>query len=99
MEEVRISADAETQLGLIRGWWIANRLAAPDLFDREFDTAVARIASAPAAFPIYRRESGADVRRVLLRRTRYAVYYAIEPDGVLIVAVGHTARGSGPPLP
>lgn len=69
----------------------------PELFDREFDAAV--IGEAPASLPLYRREGDADVRRILLRKARYAVYFCVEPDHVLIVAVWHTARGSGPPLP
>ena len=45
------------------------------------------------------QEAGADVRRVFLPKTRYAVYYAEDPTEILIVAVWHTARGSLPPLP
>jgi hypothetical protein len=71
-ERVRISADAEAQLTAIRTWWIENRPLAHDLLD-EFDAAVAAIASGPRGFPIYRRESGADVRRAFLPKTRYAV--------------------------
>lgn len=96
---VLIAPDAEAQLTVIRAWWTANRPLAPELFDREFDAAVMAIGEAPYSLPIYRREDGADVRRILLRKTRYAVYFCVEPDHVLIVAVWHTARGSGPPLP
>jgi plasmid stabilization system protein ParE len=96
---VLIAADAETQLDVIRTWWLANRPAAPDLFDREFDAAVAALRKAATTFPVYRQEGDAEVRRILLPRCRYAVYFVIETDAVLIVAVWHTARGSGPPLP
>ena len=95
---MRISADAEAQLATIRTWWTANRPGALDLFDRELDAAVSTIAGAPQAFPVYRREGDANVRRIFLPKTRYAVYYADESETVLIVAVWHTARGSGPPL-
>lgn len=96
---ILIAPDAEAQLASIRAWWIANRPMAPDLFDRELDAAVAILGEAPASLPLYHRDSGVDVRRVLLRGSRYALYFCIEPDHVLIVAVWHTARGSGPPLP
>lgn len=97
---VRISTDAETQLDAIRSWWLANRPAAPDLFDRELDAAISALRSAAHAFPVYRSESDAEIRRALLPRSRYAIYFAIEPeDVVLVVAIWHTARGSSPPLP
>jgi plasmid stabilization system protein ParE len=54
--------------------------------------------SAAGSFPVYRNEGNAEVRRILLPRSRYAVYFTMGPDSVLIVAVWHTARGSGPPL-
>jgi plasmid stabilization system protein ParE len=96
---VRVSADAEAQLRAIRTWWVANRPATFDLFDREVDAAIAAIGSSPATFPIYHHEAGADVRRIILPKTRYAMYFAEEAGVVLIVAVWHGARGRGPPLP
>lgn len=97
--QVRISADAEIRLNAIRAWWVPNRPAAPGLFDREFDAAIEAIAEAPTTFPIYRQEMATEVRRVLLCKTRYAVYYATESATTLIVAVWHTRRGQLPPLP
>ncbi len=100
LRRVLISADAEAQLVAIRSWWLANRPAAPELLDRELDAGVAALRSAAHAFPVYRTEGDAEIRRLLLPRSRYAVYFSIEPgDVVLVVAVWHTARGSGPPLP
>jgi len=96
---VLISADAEAQLIAIRSWWLSNRPAAPGIFDRELDAAIVVIGKAPGAFPVYRREGDDDVRRALLPKSRYAVYFSVEADHVLGVALWHTARGSGPPLP
>jgi len=79
---VLISADAEAQLIAIRSWWLSNRPAAPDLFDRELDAAVGVIGKAPSAFPVYRREGDDAVRRSLLPKSRYAVYFSVEPDHV-----------------
>jgi plasmid stabilization system protein ParE len=98
---VLISADAEAQLATIRAWWLSNRPSAPELFDRELDVAIATLRHAAHSFPAYRAEADSEIRRVLLPRSRYALYYSIAPDDdvVLIVAVWHTARGSGPSLP
>lgn len=95
---VLISADAEEQLAEIRLWWRANRTAAPNLFNREIDAAVEALRHAPSAFPVYRIEGDAEIRRILLPRSRFALYFSIEPEAALIVAAWHTARGSRPPL-
>ena len=96
---VLISKDAAAQLEAIRSWWIANRPAAPDLFDRELDAAVAALGKAAQAFALYHFDADVEIRRLLLPRTRYAVYFSIEVDVVLVVAVWHGSRGIGPPLP
>jgi plasmid stabilization system protein ParE len=38
------------------------------------------------------------VRRVLLRRTRYHLYYRIVGDDIEILAFWHAGRGTPPPL-
>jgi toxin ParE1/3/4 len=56
-------------------------------FVRMIDAALASIARNPDLFPpIYR-----GLRRVLIRRFPYAVFYRIDPDAVRVVAVLHTA--------
>lgn len=47
---------------------------------------------------MYAIVDGEEVRRVLMNKSRYAVYFYIRADEIEIVAVWHTARGSGPPL-
>jgi plasmid stabilization system protein ParE len=96
---VLISSDAEAQLDAIRVWWRSHRTTAPDLLDREFDAVVLILQAAAFAFPIYRIEDDIEIRRILLPRSGYAVYFTIDRDDVLVVAVWHTARGTEPPLP
>ncbi len=79
-------------------WWRVNRPAAPDLFNRELEDAVARVASAPT---LGRPADPEDpdfpaVRRVLMRRTRYHVYFVVDGDILEVVAVWHAARERGP---
>jgi plasmid stabilization system protein ParE len=45
-----------------------------------------------------RHEPRAGVRRLLLRRTRYHIYFVEEPHRVLVVAVWGANRGRGPDL-
>lgn len=83
----------------IETWWMANRLAASDLFQHELETTMAAVASAPTLGPVSAADyEFPDVRRVLLRRTRYHVYYRVIADVLEVLAIWHAARGEGPTL-
>jgi plasmid stabilization system protein ParE len=47
---------------------------------------------------VYRQSPAQDTRRVLLKGTRYHVYYVPLADEVRVLAVWHARRGMGPPL-
>jgi hypothetical protein len=55
------------------------------------DTAVALIETAPEAFPVVRR----NIRRILLRRFPYALYYRIVGDQAIVEACIHTKQHPG----
>jgi plasmid stabilization system protein ParE len=95
---VRLAPVAQDHVRAVRAWWRANRPSAPDLFDEELASAIAAIGELPLAAAPHATISGETVRRVPLRRTRYAVYYYVRTDVVEIVAVWHTSRGGGPRL-
>ena len=59
-------------------WWRENRPAAPDLLEQELQSVLALVASAPTLGAVARDARVKDVRRVLLRRTRYHVYYWVD---------------------
>ena len=69
------------------------------MFDRELAHALHHIGRVPHASKLFDRIDGAEVRRVLMPHCRYALYFVIEENDVLVVALWHMARGSGPPLP
>jgi plasmid stabilization system protein ParE len=81
-------------------WWWENRPAAPDLFVREFVEAVARLTRAPNSGTPYPHPRIASVRRLLMRRTKYHVYYVYQPeqDEVWVLSVWRAMRGRGPEL-
>jgi plasmid stabilization system protein ParE len=62
--------------------------------------ALTRLRSAPSAGAAYGLGPRLDVRRPLLPRTRYHVYYVMAGDArrVSVLAVWHTARGGKPRL-
>jgi plasmid stabilization system protein ParE len=83
----------------IDAWWTANRLAAPDLFQRELEATVSSAAVSPMLGAVSTADGELpDVRRVLMRRTRYHVYYRVIGDVFEVLAIWHTARGEGPTL-
>jgi plasmid stabilization system protein ParE len=56
-------------------------------FVRMVDAAFAGITRQPLLFPPVHR----GLRRVLLRRFPYAVYYRVDDDAIRVIAVLHTA--------
>jgi plasmid stabilization system protein ParE len=69
-------------------WYEERRQGLGAAFRVELDAAIDGVASGPESFPIHYR----DLRRVLVRRFPYAVYYRIYPELVIVVAVFHGKR-------
>ena len=90
---VRTAAVAFAEAKLIDEWWRINRPAAPDLFKDELAHAMALISALPKAGRSMRRAGISGVRYVLLRSTRYHVFYTIDDDGILILSVWSAVRG------
>jgi plasmid stabilization system protein ParE len=93
---VALSGQAATQAQEIDGWWRDNRLAAPDLFTRELEEALQALEQMPSLGTRY--EPKPDVRRLLLRRTQYHLYFVEEGDTLYVVSVWSALRGHGPRL-
>ncbi len=81
-------------------WWTRNRTKAPTAFVEELEAAFALIEELPyAGEPVsHSRISG--LRRVLLGRVQYHLYYVLSEDGeaIEILALWHASRGKGPRL-
>ena len=91
----RAIEDAET----IDAWWKENRRAAPQLFMRELEHVVALVAASPTLGSQAKAEEGLPgLRRALMRRTRYHVYYRVVDETLEVLAIWHSARGEGPTL-
>jgi plasmid stabilization system protein ParE len=61
-----------------------------DAFMDEIEAGVGRILSAPLRWRVIEE----DVRRVLVRRFPYGIYYSVESDRVVIWAVKHLHRNT-----
>jgi toxin ParE1/3/4 len=58
---------------------------------QEFSEVLERVCETPAIFPIY----DDPVRRSLLRRFPYGIFYEMETDRVVVLAFGHMKREPG----
>jgi plasmid stabilization system protein ParE len=98
--EVVLAPAAQTQARKVAAWWQENRPAARDLFDDEMAAVLARLAEAPRTGLPHGTIRNRLIRRILMARTSYNVYFEIQEERPLvrIVAVWHAARGHGPPL-
>jgi len=95
---VRTTPEADAQIRDIDNWWRRNRLAAPDLFLHELTASFEILGDAPQIGRLYRHAPVPGVRRLVLKGTRYHVYYVPGTDEVRVLAVWHAQRGIGPPL-
>jgi len=94
---VDLSDEADAQVAEIDAWWRANREKAPELFTDELERALAHLGSMPSLGTIYEQGPPA-VRRLLLSRTHYYLYFIEEADRLYVVAVWSCFRGRGPKL-
>lgn len=95
---VRTTPEADAQIREIDDWWRKNRLASPKLFADELAASFDLVGHAPHMGRLYRQSPIMGTRRVLLKGTRYHVYYVPLDAEVRILAVWHARRGVGPPL-
>jgi plasmid stabilization system protein ParE len=95
---VRTTPEADIQILEIDGWWRKNRDASPNLFLQELTAAFDTVSDAPYLGRLYQRSPIPGTRRVLLKGTRYHVYYVTSDTEIRVLAVWHARRGAGPPL-
>ena len=96
MTEIRLSPRAEAEFERVNRWWREHRPAAPRALESEFRAALAFLARTPEAAPRLRANSS--LRRLLLRRTRYHVYYRHDREAgqIEILSIWSARRGRGP---
>jgi plasmid stabilization system protein ParE len=96
----KVSRRAQRQIHAAAKWWAENRSAAPALLREELEGAYTLLADFPFAGETVPHSRIAGLRRVLLSRTQYHLYYATpDEEGVIeVLALWHTSRGKQPPL-
>ena len=90
MTEYRLVAEPRADLDVAAAyqWYESERPGLGRQFLDQLEAAYDRIAQDPVGYQDL--ESG--IRRVLLRRFPYAVYFAVESDVVVVLAVLHVSR-------
>ena len=95
---VVVAPRARGQIKAIDDWWRVNRETSPEVFVAELEHAVSRLRIVPSIGHPHPSRPG--VRKLLLPRSQYHVYYEIHSDAeeVQVLAVWYTGRGSEPEL-
>ena len=92
--------EADQQVLRADEWWRENRPAGSSLFTDELAGSFAALRRAPQLGKPLRRKGIPGLRRLLLPRTRYHLYYVFdEPqDQIIVLSVWSAVRGRGPRL-
>ncbi len=88
MAPVRIQAQARAEIAEAFDWYLARSSEASAASLAELDVAIQQIADSPERFPVIRGR----LRRALLQRFPYAVYYKAYTTGISVVGVIHGRR-------
>lgn len=95
---VVVRLDAERDAEETQAWWREHRPDAPLAVAEDLEAAFARLAEDGAILPVYTWAAGLAIRRLHLPRTHRHLYFAVEGDRVLILAVWGSVRGLLPKL-
>jgi len=95
---VVLTATARRQVERAQAWWEENRPAARGALQDELRVAFQLVASQPACGTVIPSTRFQGVRRILLRRVGYFLYYRLAPrkKQVEVLAFWHARRGTGP---
>jgi plasmid stabilization system protein ParE len=98
--KIEIGKRAQRQVERADRWWRKHRPSASALFEREYEHALGMLLGMPTAgapYPTRRRPS---MRRLLLPRSQYHLYFCVERSDTVVVihSLWGVRRGRGPKL-
>lgn len=93
---VKISARAASQIRRAADWWLRNRPAAPGAVAKDIGESIALLAEQPGIGAKYEGSRAPGVRRLLLSRIGYFVYYRTDGGTLEVLAFWHASRGDQP---
>lgn len=86
-----VRPEAQTDIREAARWYEDREAGLGLRFIREIRTSLEHISQSPLRFPIVEEE----VRRALLHKFPYSIYFVDEPEAVAIIAVLHQHRRPG----
>jgi plasmid stabilization system protein ParE len=97
---IRYTKRAELCVQRLDAWWRAHRFDAPDLFFAEVENTLQLLLNKPDLGVVYKTRRGTAVRRMLLPRTQYHLYYEHDQqdDQLMIITIWGGKRRRGPKL-
>ena len=95
---VKVSARAASQIRKAAEWWAENRPAAPGAVRMDIGEALALLALQPGFGTAYEGARTKGIRRLLVGRIRYFIYYRATTEALEVLAVWHVSRGKQPAL-
>ena len=97
MKRIKVSPEAREEIRGAVAWWKTNRPKGPHLLRDELRGAFTLLAAHPLAghaAPGAPASSG--IRFLLLRGSRFLVYYSVHEEDVEVLRFWHTSRGTRP---
>ena len=96
---IRVSPAAVLQIEHASAWWLEHREKAPEALAEEMERGFDLIRSFPGAGQRVSHPQHDGLRRLLLGRVRYYLYYVEADDETVdVLALWHFSRGSQPDL-
>jgi plasmid stabilization system protein ParE len=95
---IEITEDARAQIADALAWWSENRPAARGAVLDELDRTLNLLTVHSALGSRSTHPDMSGVRRVLISRIHYYVYYRVKGDAVQVLAFWHSSRGRGPKI-
>lgn len=95
---VKISRRADSQIRRVAAWWAENRTKAPGAVREDVGEALMLLAHQPFLGSSCANIGMPELRRLLLGRLRYFLYYRVTEKTVDVLAFWHASRGEPPGL-
>ena len=95
---IKVSARAASHIRKAAEWWAENRPAAPGAVRTDIGEALALLVQQPGIGTAYEGARTKGVRRLLVGRIRYFIYFHVTLDTLEVLALWHVSRGEQPSL-
>jgi plasmid stabilization system protein ParE len=88
MHNIIVRLDAEADITEAHNWYNEQTAGVGEDFIAAVDACLSRIQAHPFSYPVIRKK----VRRALLQRFPYALFYLTQEDTIVIIACFHVHR-------